>query len=388
MSALIRSVVLKVASRCNLNCGYCYLYNHQDKSIFQQPKIIREDVFATLLERMVNHCDRHGHRMGITFHGGEPTLLGMERFEELILRARARLGDRLNGLSVQTNATLIDDDWASMLFRNDLSVGVSLDGPAEIHDRMRVTHSGGGSHLEAVRGIEALRRAGVSVRVLCVVNPNTDGSASYRYFRSLGLTWIDFLLPDISHDSKTAFYGPGPHPVADYLLPILDAWQSEDDPNVMIPVFWDLFSRLMGSERSSTDCFGNPAMTYVIVNTDGSIEPLDALKVCDEGMTRTEFNVLRNSFDELTSRPSLLADALRGRFAPCAECKSCRYGTVCAGGYLPHRYRRENGFDNPSVWCDDIKLVLDRMVEIIARSGINEASAPPSAFAMESMHFQ
>lgn len=361
----INSVVLKVASRCNLNCSYCYLYNHQDQTALKQPKYIDGIILDALLDRMAAHSGLHGHQMNITIHGGEPTLVGMDRFEKIIIRIRHVLGDRLNQLSMQTNAILIDHAWAKMIAQQDLSVGVSLDGPPSIHDIVRVTHNGLGSYENTVHGINHLKDAGVPVSILCVVNPDSDGLAAYKHFRALNINWINFLLPDVSHDSKVAFYGKNPHPVADYLLPILDAWMAENDETVHIPLFWDLLSSLMGSTCGSTDCFGNPKMNYVVVNTDGSIEPLDALKVCDNGLTRTKFNVLENSFDDLASSPSILADALNGNFKLCDKCKRCQFERTCGGGYLPHRYQRTNGFDNPSVWCEDILLILDRMLEII-----------------------
>lgn len=368
----VKSIVLKVASRCNLNCSYCYLYNHQDQTTLKQPKRIDDQIFNAVLERIATHTDLHGHTMNITFHGGEPTLVGVDRLEALICRARDFLGDRLGNLSIQTNATRINPAWAKMLSRQRVAVGVSLDGPPAIHDIVRVTHAGSGSYLNTLRGIHYLNEANVPVSILCVVNPGTDGLAIYQHFRSLGLRWIDFLLPDVSHDSKVAFYGDAPHPVADYLRPILDCWMAENDETVRIPLFWDLLSRLMGSQKTTTDCFGNPPVTYVVINTDGSIEPLDALKVCDNELTRTKFNALSNGFDDLTSSPSILSDGLNGHFELSDTCKRCRFVRVCGGGYLPHRYRRSNGFDNPSVWCEDIQLILDHMLELIKNKDGNQ----------------
>jgi len=372
---VIFNVVVKVASRCNLNCSYCYLYNHEDASALRQPKQISDRVFSVLLDRMRTHADRHDRPMSITLHGGEPTLIGTDRMRHLVGLARKCLGSRLSGVSIQTNATLIDAQWAGLFAELEMTVGVSMDGPAEIHDRVRVTHGGNGSHAAVVEGIEALRAAGIPIRILCVVDPGGDGLLAYRHFRSLGVRHLDFLLPDVSHDNRVARYGSAAHPVADYLLPVLDAWLEENDPGVFIPLFWDLLARGMGAGTLHTDCFGNPPMTYAVVNTDGSIEPLDALKVCDDGITSTEFNVLTHEFDDIYQRPSLFADALAGDIALPADCRGCRHMAVCGGGYLPHRYRRDTGFDNPSVWCVDIQLLLDRMGKLLATTAPLQAVA-------------
>lgn len=374
MSAPVRHVILKIASRCNLNCRYCYLYNHTDRTALVQPKTLSEPVFEALLKRMAEHCERHRSTMGLTLHGGEPTLIGLERFEHLVGKARAILGDGLHALVLQTNATLLNDNWAGMLVRHGVDVGISLDGPPRVHDRVRVTHTGRGSHAETLRGIAALRRAGHAPKILCVVDPQEDGAEIYRHFRALGIECFDFLLPDVSHDNRTAFYGEAPHPVYDYLAPALDAWMEENNPRVVIPLFTELLRSLMSGEPVRSECFGNPTLNYVVVNTDGSIEPLDALKVCADRLTDVGANVFEHSFDSLARRGDLLGDVLNGREALGPTCRACPRVDICGGGYLPHRYRRANGFANPSVWCADIRLLLDDLERRILQAG--SAPAP------------
>ena len=93
----ITSIVLKVAGLCNLNCGYCYLYQHGDSSYLRRPKFITDRVFKQFLLNARDYCDRHApHALSITFHGGEPTLIGTEWIDEAAARAREILGKRLS----------------------------------------------------------------------------------------------------------------------------------------------------------------------------------------------------------------------------------------------------------------------------------------------------
>ena len=95
-----------------------------------------------------------------------------------------------------------------------------------------------------------------------------------------------FLLPDITHDSKPLRYGGlGRTPVADYLIPIFDRWFEEDNPNVVIRLFWDIIKRMLGG-KTSTDTFGNHAQLYVVIESDGAIQPVDTLRVCRGGNDR------------------------------------------------------------------------------------------------------
>jgi uncharacterized protein len=310
MAGRINSLVVKVAQLCNLNCSYCYVYNHEDKSYRSRPRFMGEEAFGQLLVRVGEYCDRHAGTMGMVFHGGEPTLIGAARMGEMAARARSALGARLSYLGMQTNAVLIDEAWLETIRRHRIRVGVSLDGPAEVHDRARVDHGGRGTHAATVKGLQLLRGADLLSAILCVVNPGQSGVAAYRHFRSLGITRMNFLLPDVSHDSKALFYGGcGATPVANYLIPLFDEWFDEDDPRVRVGIFWELIRSIMGA-GGDTDAFGNPLMNYLIIDTDGSIQTLDTLKVCEEGLAESGLNVF------------------------------------------------EHGFDNPSVWCEDILKLL------------------------------
>jgi uncharacterized protein len=356
---MIDQVILKIASRCNLNCSYCYLYNHEDSSWRERPKFISDDVFDRTLEVIRDYCQRRtAHRVSLVFHGGEPTLVGAARLTAFSDRARSVMGSSLASITIQTNGTRLNDKMVDAIARSGINVGLSLDGPAHIHDATRVTHANRGSYAAAILGLEHLRRAGLEPVVLCVVNPNVSGKDVYRHFREIGLTCITFLLPDVSHDNKQSWYSSRSRtPVADYLIPVFDSWFDEDDPNVVVRPFTHLIAAMMGGETAG-DLFGNPLQTYVIVETDGSIETLDALRVCSSGITRTKLNVLNHTFDDIEELNPLLHRMINIGFGLSATCQECNERAICGGGYLPHRYSRTREFDNPSVWCEDIKKLF------------------------------
>jgi uncharacterized protein len=358
VSTGIRSLIVKIAERCNLNCGYCYMYQHADQTWRERPPLMSRRIFSSLLERILSYCDRSSHGMQLCFHGGEPTLAGSAYVDDLAYEARSILGPRLAGISMQTNATLIDRAWLNVLARHSIRVGVSLDGPPELNDQTRPDHRGAGSTSRTVRGLRLLQDAGLLQGILCVINPGADGLETYRYFRSLGVTHIDYLLPDVSHDEKERRFGCfGETPVSDYLLPIFRTWFAEDDPTVRIRLFWNLITRVLGGP-SRDDAFGNDAMSYLVIETDGSIQALDALRVCKEGIADSRLNVVTHGFEDLRSGLPLVHRLVsEGPVLP-NRCRGCGEQRVCGGGYLPHRYSAAAEFDNPSVWCRDILKIL------------------------------
>jgi uncharacterized protein len=271
------------------------------------------------------------------------------------------LGNHLASLQMQTNGTLLDEDWIDALIHGRVHTSVSLDGPAPIHDRERVDHAGSGSHAATVRGLRLLQDAGLEPGVIAVVVPGEDGAAVYRHFRELGLTSIDFLLPIITWDSRDRWYAAcGRLPVAKYLIPAFDAWFDEDNPEVMVRVFYGLLSRMMGGPMLN-DAFGNPRQGYLIIETDGSIQPLDALRACKDGMTASSANVMTHGFDDLISAAPLAHRLTTGPIPLSQTCLDCHERDVCGGGYLPSRYSTAREFDNPSAWCDDILQLLSHL---------------------------
>ena len=358
---IIGGLVVKVIERCNLNCSYCYMYNHVDKSYLVRPRRMSDHTFDQLLQKLQQYRERHeGPATGITFHGGEPTLLGHLLFEKFASKARDLFGDKIL-LCIQTNATLVDDRWVELFRRYRVEVGVSCDGPPKINDAFRVDHRGRGSHTRMLEGLLRLKEGGVMRGVICVINPAFDGLEVYEYFRSIGVDCMDFLIPDATHDTKESLYGKyGASPVADYLIPIFDEWFEADDPRTKVRLFGNIIRVMLGG-GSDSEAIGNPLQNYLVIETDGTIHVTDALKVCAEGVSDSGLNIFEHGFDDLHLGSPLLYTAVHEGFPLCTTCSLCPERGVCGGGYLAHRYSRQNEFKNPSVWCRDLLMLISHI---------------------------
>jgi uncharacterized protein len=348
--------VLKVVSRCNLNCTYCYVYNKGDATWRTRPVIMSDAVLEAAIARILDWCKRTGQsQVRLTFHGGEPLLAGRDRFDRWCERIRGRLqGTADVAFNVQTNGTLLDDKWAQLFLRNRIEVGVSVDGPDLVHDAVRVDRRGEGSHARVVRGIDALRAHSVPMGALAVVQFGKDSVAIHHHITSLGFPQVNYLLPDFTHDTVAEIRDKyGPTPCADYLIPIFDEWWTNDTMDVRIPLFLAV-SRLVLGGRSNIDMVGNEPFGFVFIEPDGAIEDLDALRVCRHGMAGTGLNVFANDVSDLGSLSALHRAAMFDGLDLPTGCADCPEKFTCAGGYLPHRWSTRSGFDNPSVWCDDL----------------------------------
>jgi uncharacterized protein len=368
----LTSLVLKVSARCNLACPYCYMFFHADQSWRQRPARISLDVVRTVALRLREYCASANRRVSISLHGGEPLLVGKEHFISIVTTLRDVLGDYLPRVSVQTNAVLIDAEWAAILRDLRVLVGISLDGPMEIHDRARPDHGGRGSFHDVIRGIELLQQVGKNPGILSVVSPDGDGAAIYRMLRQMGISDLAFLLPDATHDSHPRLYGIVPRgAIARFLIDVLDAWLEEDDADVSVRPLKGLIRAMFGGFHE-TDAFGSPALTYATVDTDGSVETIDALRVCDPGVSQTGVNLMTGTFQSLFAQPGFAGQLFRQGAGIPDECHSCPEVGICGGGYVAHRYSREFGFARRSVWCDEILILLNAIRERIGSMEVLE----------------
>jgi uncharacterized protein len=364
----IRVLVLLVASRCNLNCSYCYVYNAGDESWRSQPAFMSREVVAATIARVKEHCLRHGlDTFFFIFHGGEPLLAGMDFYRHFVATANEALLPQIKPVyRLQSNGVLLTEAWCHLLDDLEIGLGISVDGPQEDHDRHRVDHAGRGSYQSVVKGLQTVLSAGRQVNttgILTVVDLNMDPLAVYEHHRSLGLRRIDFILPDATWDRPPPGLEGGGTPYADWLIAIFDRWFAEKPQTLYIRMFEHLMGLILG-KPTSLDTMGTGRNEVLAIQADGGMEPVGSLNVCGNGFTKLGANVLRQSFDEAMDT-DLARDYHLSAERRCHTCQSCPIGEVCGGGYLPWRYSREGGFDNPAVYCKDlVKLITHIQVKM------------------------
>jgi uncharacterized protein len=355
-----RLLVVKVASRCNLNCSYCYVYNAGDLSYLTQPLVMSDATVDALVKRVAEHCRRH--RLGVftfVFHGGEPLMAGPRFFRHFAARVAAELPpDTKVRLRLQSNGTLVTKAWCELLKELKIGLGISLDGPKRINDLHRVNHAGKGSYDRVKAGWDTARSCGLQPGLLTVVNVDADPLEIYHHAKDLGPRSLDFLLPDGTHDTPPPRYSWSAEatPYADWLLRIFMAWVAEKKSPFRIRLFEHLMRSILGA-NDSFDNFNSDPNEVMVIESNGDIESLDVLKICSDGITKSAANVHTHALDEAFDNEMVQLYYNSGK-SLCATCENCLVKSVCVGGYLPHRYRRDNAFDNPSVYCRDLMKLI------------------------------
>lgn len=358
--------LMKVASRCNLDCDYCYMYRMPDQSWIRRPRFMESSVLQMAVHRIREHVETHKiPHINIVFHGGEPLLLGPDRFRDAIRLIQGELASTCEiDFGLQTNGILLSEEYLKLFLENKVRLSLSLDGSREINDLHRIHSDGSGSYAEVEKGLELLvnpKWRSLWGGILAVIDLNTDALSAYQHLASFKTPSLDFLMPDgnYSHTPPGKAHDHESTPYADWLIPVFEEWYANSDGQPVIRMFEQLVEMSLGAP-STLESLGLGEVSIVVIETDGEIEAVDSLKSTFAGAPSLGLSVIANSFDEALKHPAIYSRHL-GLAALSPTCQSCRLVSICGGGYQPHRYSHEKGFLNPSVYCRDLIKLIDHI---------------------------
>lgn len=357
----ITQLLVKVATRCNIDCSYCYWF--RDASVYDKPKLMSADVMHRLMQRIEQHVARYAlFDFPIILHGGEPLLWGVENFHRFAQGCKditSRTGCEIP-VAVTTNGILINDEWLDCFEHRNISVAISIDGPAHIHDIHRHTFQGTGTHAAVERAARMLVSRDIGVSALAVCQPAQPPEDYVAFFAACGIANYDIMIPDATVDEK-------PLSIAAFYKGLFDLWlaANREAPTANIRIISDMITALLGN-NSPTEGVGHKPVELCTVMTDGTVEAHDVLRIAGDGSSATRFNIFEHAIDEVRNEPRWQA-ARDASINLCAKCRQCKFMNACGGGYLPHRYSRTNGYDNPSVYCDDLYAMFENMESVLER---------------------
>lgn len=335
------------------------------------PTQISLDTVAAIAQTLKELYYTQQRPFSVILHGGEPLLLGKNKLKNIVESLRNSLpSDCL--LGIQTNGILITKEILDFCFETRTTISVSLDGPQQINDKSRVGHDGKGTFNRVIKGIETLKNHKESAflysGLLAVIDPTSDPSEVYDFFKTLSPPSINFLHRDGNHVNlpvgkstlNSTEYG-------EWFTKLFAVCLADPEP-LRIKFLDDLIKQVLSNGRNEED-LGLAEHGVLIIDTDGSIAKNDTLKSSFNGADRftQNWSILKDDLNKVLGTKEFIEYHLSQQ--PSSPiCLKCPELNICAGGMALHRWHPKNGYDNPSVYCADqkflIKNVRDRLREI------------------------
>lgn len=359
----VSTYILKIASKCNLNCSYCYMYNMGDDTHLQQPKFINLSTVEIFAEKLNYHLTKYAiNQAYIALHGGEPLLLGVDKIITVKNRIREKVDNKIDIIfSIQTNGVLLDEKSISQFVQNDIYIGISMDGLKDTHDKYRIDFKGRGSFDKIVSKFNWIKSYQGDISIITVINLDINPIDYYQFLLDNDVTNINVILLEANYDKlpkgyskiddrQDALYGK-------WLAKLFDVWINNIEiKRIEINIF-EIILGLLTGKNTGDQMFGRGLNRVMTIESNGAIETVDMLRITENGFTRNNLSVFNSQLEDIMQEENF-RHYYFGHHNLCKTCNICDFKDICGGGLNIHRYSSENGFDNPSIYCYDLQYII------------------------------
>jgi uncharacterized protein len=368
---------------CNLDCKYCFYlekeayFKEDERSTYYMDEKTREEYIKQYL------ASQTGPTVHFAFQGGEPTLVGLDYFKEMVKLVHQHKEDRQNvSFALQTNGTRLNVEWAEFLKEHNFLVGLSIDGPEDLHDAYRVNKGGNPTHAKVMKALHLLQEFGVEYNTLTVINHQNSQRALdvYRFLKSTGTSYMQFIpiverltedgqelsnapnLDEVETGFKIPEWNVRPKDFGLFYNAIYDEWVRNDVGNIYIQMF-DLQLGFDMGQPSSLCVYSKTCGAAGILEHNGDLYSCDHFvypkyklgnihEKTMEDMFESEFQheFGQNKFDKLPT-----------------DCKTCEFLTRCYGGCPKHRFNKDShGEPGLNYLCKGYKTFFEHIKPTMA----------------------
>lgn len=360
------TMVKPIGSACNLDCNYCY---YRDKSEIYNGKmpLMSEQLLEEYIKQYLQGASQK--QVSFCWHGGEPLMAGLPFYRKAIEIQQRYCGDKEIENTLQTNGILLNEEWCRFFRDNNFLIGVSLDGPQDIHDAFRRDCGGAPTYAKVMAAVELMARTGVEYNILTTVNSRSEerGTEVYKFLRSLG-NFIQFLpvveyvrMRDgkrpliVSPDEEDAVEAPWSVSAAGYgrfMCEVFDEWIKYDVGKYFVQLFDVTLANWCGVQPGLCS-FCETCGDGLLVEHNGDVYSCDHFvypEYCLGNITEKTLAAMYSSDDQQ-------AFGRDKREALPMECKRCNYYFLCRGECPKHRFEyAANGEPYKNVLCEGYKM--------------------------------
>lgn len=357
-------MVKPTGATCNLRCSYCYYLGKSTHAADGTERTTQRTAHTDRAARqtVMSHATlelftrqyleaQTARDVLFTWHGGEPMLLPLSFYEEAMRLQRVYAGGRHVDNCIQTNGTLLTDDWCRFLHDNGWLVGLSIDGTADMHDRYRRTAGGQATHAQVMRAVEKLNRYGVEWNAMAVVNDYNAQRPSefYGFFKAIDCRYIQFtpIVERLCTEATTALASPAdpaatmmpgsitPEAWGDFLIAIFDEWVRADVGTFFLPTFDAVLANWCGVAPGICS-FGATCGQAGVMEADGTVYSCDHFVFPQYRLG----NIHREPLTALMLGDRQRRFGLDKRSALPRQCRQCAWLAACNGGCPKDRFAR------------------------------------------------
>ncbi|HOJ11245.1 MAG TPA: anaerobic sulfatase maturase [Clostridiales bacterium] len=345
------SLLIKPASSsCNLRCKYCFYHSIAENRSIASYGMMNIETAELLIRKSFDYAE---NMCTFAFQGGEPTLAGLEFYKSFVELVNKYNTKKIGvHFAIQTNGTLIDEQWADFLFKNNFLVGLSLDGPKEINDVNRVNHTLDGTFSKIMNTVNIFNKYGVQYNILSVVNNSVARHTNkvYNFFKKYNFKYLQFIqcLDPLDEKPGGHSYSLTPLMYSNFLKGLFDLWYNDITKGEIVSIryFDNLVGMMMGHPPETCGMMGR-CQCYFVIEADGGVYPCD-FYVTDQWKLG---NIKENDFHELLNTDT------GKRFIEVSmhvddKCKECKWFNFCRGGCRRTREPFSDGLPVLNYYCE------------------------------------
>ena len=386
------NIMIKPAgSLCNLDCNYCYYLDKAEIYGGKEP-VMTLEMLETCIREYIAANDVQ--EVMFNWHGGEPLVLGLDFYRKAVALEQKYAGDKIIRNTIQTNGTLLTQEWASFFRDNDFLVGISVDGPQDIHDKYRKDKGGAPTFDKVMRGVSLLYRNNVQYNTMTTVNHASEGRGLevYEFLKSIGSRYMQFM-PVVEHvkypagkngkplkyarphivdpseeGASIAPWSVGSMAFGKFMCEIFDSWVLADVGRYFVNLFDAALARwcgvMPGTCAYAETCGGNS-----VIEHNGDVYPCDHFVYPQYRLG----NILENDLRTMMTSQEQIRFGISKRNSLPGRCVRCRYRFACNGECPKHRFNvTESGQTGLNALCDGyfmfyshVEPYMDKMKELL-----------------------
>jgi uncharacterized protein len=364
-----------IGSRCNLHCTYCFYL--EKENIYSKKSDFRmsgEVLISFIRQKIENH---RMPKVSFSWQGGEPTLLGIDFFQEVVRLQRKFANGKEIENGFQTNGILLDDDWCKFFKENNFLIGLSIDGPEHLHDRYRKTKGGQGTYKKVIRGLGFLKKHNVEFNTLTVLHSNNSSHPLeiYNFLKEIGSGFMQFIpiverfapdtpkdglqlvLPDCHIKSRVTDWSIDPLQYGDFLCTIFDEWVRNDVGSYYVQIF-DVALEAWSGLAPSLCVFSKTCGQAMAIEHNGDLYSCDHYVYPSHKLG----NILEKPMGALISSEFQLQFGLDKWNKLPAYCHDCEQRFICNGACPKHRFiKTSDGAEGLNYLCEGYKKFFNHI---------------------------